>query len=226
MSRTGSASCCPAGCSSLARGRRTVRDWVVDVAIFAIAVGSGAFVLSSTWDRHSTAIAFADIALGAVACAALWRRREHPVAVSLLAVMLSSVSALAAMATLPAVFNAAVRVPLRTLAAIIALAVAATAIFALLYPEVDGRGYGWQVIVGVLLTAVAVGWGLFVRAQRELFRELRERSERKAREAERRRIAREMHDVLAHRLSILSVHAGALRTRVPRCRPIMSRPPG
>jgi signal transduction histidine kinase len=31
-----------------------------------------------------------------------------------------------------------------------------------------------------------------------------------AREAERRRIAGEMHDVLAHRLSLLSVHAGAL----------------
>jgi hypothetical protein len=133
-----------------------------------------------------------------------------PVAVSLLAVTLSSVSALAAMATLPAVFNAAIRVPLQTLAAIVALALAATAIFALLYPEVDGRGYGWQVLVGVLLTAVALGWGLFVRAQRQLFRELRERAEGKAREAERRRIAREMHDVLAHRLSILSVHAGAL----------------
>ena len=32
-------------------------------------------------------------------------------------------------------------------------------------------------------------------------------------EAERRRIAREMHDTLAHRLSLLSVHAGALEFR-------------
>jgi signal transduction histidine kinase len=202
-----------------AGGRRTVRDWIVDVAIFAIAVVSGTFVLASTWDRHSTAVAVLDIFLGTVACAALWRRREQPVTVALLAVTLSSVSALAAMATLPAVFNAAIRVPLRTLAAIAALALAATALFALLYPEVDGRGYSWQVAVGVLLTAVALGWGLFVRAQRQLFRELRERAEGKAREAERRRIAREMHDVLAHRLSILSVHAGALEnagTAVPR----------
>ena len=44
-------------------------------------------------------------------------------------------------------------------------------------------------------------------------RSLREQGDRaadEARAAERRRIAREMHDVLAHRLSLLSVHAGAL----------------
>ncbi|HWI73534.1 MAG TPA: histidine kinase, partial [Baekduia sp.] len=37
--------------------------------------------------------------------------------------------------------------------------------------------------------------------------------EEAARDAERRRIAREMHDVLAHRISLLSVHAGALEFR-------------
>ncbi len=191
-------------------GRRTVRDWVVDAVVFGAALASGIFVLASTWEQHSTAIAVADVALGGVACAALWFRRAHPLGVALLAVTLSAVSALAAMATLPAVFNAAIRLPLRTLAGIVSLAVAATAVLPLLYPQVDGRDYSWQVVVGVLLTAVALGWGLFVRAQRQLLRELRARSEDRAREAERRRIAREMHDVLAHRLSILSVHAGAL----------------
>jgi signal transduction histidine kinase len=190
--------------------RRTARDWVVDAVLFAAAVGSGVFVLASTWDQHSDPVKVADIVLGSAACVALWWRREHPLGVALLAVVLSSVSALAAMATLPAVFNAAIRLPLRTLALVVALAVAGTAIFPLLYPQVDQRGYGWQVTVGLLLTAVAVGWGLFVRAQRELVHGLRERARGEAREAERRRIAREMHDVLAHRLSILSVHAGAL----------------
>ena len=61
---------------------------------------------------------------------------------------------------------------------------------------------------------------MFIRSQRELMLALRERtrqaeSERdlrvsQAREQERTRIAREMHDVLAHRLSLLSLHAGAL----------------
>ena len=75
----------------------------------------------------------------------------------------------------------------------------------------------------MLLTAVVVGWGLFVRARRELVFSLRERAARleaeqrlrveQAREAERRRIAREMHDVLAHRVSLLTLHAGALEFR-------------
>ena len=63
-------------------------------------------------------------------------------------------------------------------------------------------------------------WGLFARTQRDLLRTSHERAQQleaeqrahveQAREAERRRIAGEMHDVLAHRLSLLSVHAGAL----------------
>lgn len=72
-----------------------------------------------------------------------------------------------------------------------------------------------------LFTAMAFGWGLYLRARRELVASLRQRAEQLeadqirnaelAREAERRSIAREMHDVLAHRLSLLSVHAGALQ---------------
>jgi signal transduction histidine kinase len=191
-------------------GRRTIRDWAVDLLIFAVAVGSGVFLLSSTWDQHSSAVAVLDIALGSVALAALWWRREQPWTVALIVIALSAVSGLAAMTPLPALFNAAIRLPLRRVAALTALAVALSPVFGILYPDVQGRGYGWQVVVGLLLTAVALGWGLFVRAQRELVRGLRERAQDEARAAERRRIAREMHDVLAHRLSILSVHAGAM----------------
>jgi signal transduction histidine kinase len=190
--------------------RRTWRDWVVDLILFGVAVGSGVWVLSSTWDQHSSVVAALDIALGSVALAALWWRRERPWTVALIVIPLSAVSGLAAMTPLPALFNAAIRLPLRQVAMVTALAVVVAPVFGLLYPDVQGRGAGWQILVGLLLTAVALGWGLFVRAQRELVRGLRERAQDEAREAERRRIAREMHDVLAHRLSILSVHAGAM----------------
>ena len=74
-----------------------------------------------------------------------------------------------------------------------------------------------------LIPAVVIPWGLFARTQRDLLRSSHERARRleaeqrahveQAREAERRRIAGEMHDVLAHRLSLLSRARG--RAGVP-----------
>ncbi|MFI6782491.1 sensor histidine kinase [Micromonospora sp. NPDC050276] len=76
----------------------------------------------------------------------------------------------------------------------------------------------------LLLAACLVGLplvlGLWVRARRDTLAALRDRAERLEREQEahadrvraeeRTRIAREMHDVVAHRVSLMVVHAGAL----------------
>lgn len=78
--------------------------------------------------------------------------------------------------------------------------------------------------IGTLLTtAVLVAIGFYVGARRDLMASLVERAETAEREQElrvlqgqaeeRNRIAREMHDVLAHRLSLVSMHAGALSYR-------------
>jgi signal transduction histidine kinase len=87
----------------------------------------------------------------------------------------------------------------------------------------DTGDFGTQTIFGLLVLLIAISLGLFARMRCELVLSLRDRAEQaeseqrrrveQAREAERRRIAREMHDVLAHRLSLLSVHAGALEFR-------------
>jgi signal transduction histidine kinase len=68
-----------------------------------------------------------------------------------------------------------------------------------------------------------IGWGMYVRTRRQLVTTLHERALRaeadqqlhadRARTAERTRIAREMHDVLGHRISMLALHAGALEVR-------------
>jgi signal transduction histidine kinase len=75
----------------------------------------------------------------------------------------------------------------------------------------------WQGVVVVLaLDAALVASGLLVRSLRERAREAEERQRlriEEARHAERERLAREMHDVLAHRISLLAVHAGALEVR-------------
>jgi signal transduction histidine kinase len=202
-------------------GRRSARDWVVDSVLFLAAVAVGVSGLVASWSDHDTTLAIADLVLGIVACLALWQRRRHPVGVAALAVTVASFSAMAGGAAPVAVFTAAGRASPRALAAIASMSAASIVIFPLLYPSVGN--FGDQVIFGLLVLVVAIGWGLFTGARRELVSSLRERAERleseqrlrveQAREAERRRIAREMHDVLAHRLSLLSVHAGALEFR-------------
>ncbi len=211
----------PAGLHERPGGRRTARDWMVDVLMFVAACAIGALLLGSTWDEHEGIGRAVDLALGAASLAALWFRRSHAVTVGVLTGLAAIVSAAAGGAALIALFNAALRAPWLGLAAVAALGFAVSAIFPAIYPS--GDGYLADLIVGSLITAITIGWGLFARARRELVHSLRERALRleaeqrlrveQAREAERRRIAREMHDVLAHRVSLLSLHAGALEFR-------------
>jgi len=202
--------------------RRTPRDWIVDALMYAISGGFGIAILGATAAGRADGLVALDVACGVIAFVALWFRRRRPVAVAVLVIVLSCFSALAAGAALAACFNAALRMEPKPLVGVAGLAVAAGAVSAAVYS--DNPGYDWGgLVIGILLTVVVIGWGLFARAQRDLVRSLHERAkwmeaerrlhEEQAREAERRRIAREMHDVLAHRISLLSVHAGALEFR-------------
>ena len=85
----------------------------------------------------------------------------------------------------------------------------------------------WSLIVGggalLLDTVVLVAIGMYTGARRELVASMRAQVEQAEREqqlrvaqgqaAERQRIAREMHDVLAHRISLVSMYSGALAYR-------------
>ncbi len=202
-------------------GRRSARDWLVDGLMYLVALGVAAVALADSWDEHSTFLKVVDLTLGAIAFVALWWRRRYPGQIGVAATLAAGVSAAATGPALIAGFNVAVRGSRRALLTVLAATAVTLPVYPLVYPPSDG--YVLNLVVGVLLTAVVVGWGLFVRARREVIFSLRERAARleaeqrlrveQARDAERRRIAREMHDVLAHRVSLLTLHAGALEFR-------------
>jgi signal transduction histidine kinase len=201
-------------------GRRSARDWVVDSLLFAVAGVVGGITLGHLWDSRSLAVDVLDVVFGSAACLSVWARRSRPLPVVLLGTA-GVFFALAQGAALIAIFNAAERGRPRTLVTAAVLAVAGSIVFPLVNPAAGSIFE--QRFPGFMLTAIAFGWGLFVRARSQLVVSLRERADRseadqqrsieEAGEAERRRIAREMHDVLAHRLSLLSIHAGALEFR-------------
>jgi signal transduction histidine kinase len=202
------------------KGRRK-RDWAIDIAmtLFSLAIGL-VLLFTLPGDRGDTRMVL-DVGLGLAAIATLWVRRAHPAAVGVGATVLSIASSFAGGAALCALFSATVRASRTGLAVVWAVALVTTIIYPLVMPS--GDDYLLELALGMLITVFVIGWGLFARARHQLVLSLRERAARleaeqrlhveQAREAERRRIAREMHDVLAHRVSLLSLHAGALEFR-------------
>jgi signal transduction histidine kinase len=153
------------------------------------------------------------VALGCslVSCALLRWRRRFPVAICLGVLALCAVSASGVAAAI-ALFNVAAVCPGRTAAQTGALAVGLVPVFAFVHPS-GASSAPATVIIAIMMVACAVGWGLFARGLHERALRAGEQAAIRAEQAQQRvreDIAREMHDVLAHRLSLLSLHAGAL----------------
>jgi len=97
-----------------------------------------------------------------------------------------------------------------------------------LWRPYTGLPYGWWLVLLSAAYAALVAWGALIQSNRALIASLheravraeaeRDRQVRAARMLERTHIAREMHDVLAHRLSLLVTYAGAVEYR-PDARP-------
>ncbi|MDX3491115.1 histidine kinase [Streptomyces turgidiscabies] len=217
--------------------RRTARDWVVDFTCFLLAVLVGVLGAVALAEDPNTphAVAAVDQWVGALSCAAVWLRRRWPLGLAVAMLAAGLVSGTAGGAGLVALFSLAVHRPFRYVGLVSGASVVVIPFFYWLRPDPD-LPYLAAVVLSVLLTATAVGWGMFVRSKRQLTVSLRDRLRRAETEAAlraeqaqrlaREAIAREMHDVLAHRLTLLSVHAGALEFRPDAPREEVARAAG
>ena len=211
-----------------AGSKRTTRDWIVDVMCFLAAVVLGAIAFATTHDDTAQHVrdyadwfVMWDIVAGIAACGAVWLRRRWPLGLAISLTLLAVVSSAASGAAAVALFTLAVHRPFRHAAPVAALGLATLPVVLEIFPG-DGQ-YVVNLVLSVLVIVAVLAWGMFVRARRQLVFSLRERAQRaeteqqlrveQARQQERARIAREMHDVLAHRISLLSLHAGALEFR-------------
>ncbi|MEV8355012.1 sensor histidine kinase [Streptomyces niveus] len=204
--------------------RRTARDWAVDALAFAWAVGIWAVLVSrlDTFGYLPDWLVALDAPLGAVACLGLWWRRRFPLTLALIMVPVGALTNSGTGAGIVIILNLALRVPWQRSLPVLCAMIAAVAPYVLIY-SVPYEG-GWAAAVFVLAYfLVFFAWGSALRARRLLVLKLREDADRErteharrlaeSRRAERTAVAREMHDVLAHRISLLSVHAGALAYR-------------
>lgn len=148
-----------------------------------------------------------------------WRRRPVAAAVS---VVLSAFSVLSLGAGLLAAVSFAASQPLRRVVGLGALFTVVATAAALVAPDPDLPLWAESALVAVVY-ALLVLVGLYVRSRRKLVASLVLQAEsarreqeavgESARSGERARIAREMHDALGHRLSVIAMHAGALESR-------------
>jgi signal transduction histidine kinase len=197
---------------------------LANALFFAVAVTFGVLIMSQAVHSSTdplTGRPFAiDVVCGSLACLALWWRRRWPVGVALVAVLLGTFSSSATIAGLLALGSLAVHRSIRPVLLVGALWIPTSILYALYSQRTDALTV--TAVAGSLALA-AMTWGMFIRARRQLLLTLRERAVRaeadqrlhadRARMAERTRIAREMHDVLAHRISLVALHAGALEVR-------------
>lgn len=197
-----------------------------DLACIVVALFLGGLATDAT-AVDSGAYAPANALIGLAAVGALLRRRRFPRAVAVVTFVASAAAPLAGGAAIMSVYTLASRLDRRQALAVTSLSIGPGVVGMVVFPDQES-GQALSALIGLLLTVAAFGWGYAVRTRSLLVESLQERARRaeldqharvlEARKSERARIATEMHDVLAHRLSMLSIHAGAIETR-PTGRP-------
>ncbi|TDE59775.1 sensor histidine kinase [Nonomuraea mesophila] len=182
----------------------------------------GVLTAMSLWSLVDRPTWGLDLAVAAVSLAAAPAQLRWPVSGALTATLLATLSPAATPAASMGALQVAQRRRFPVAAAVTAVGIAAHVVQGLWRPN-SGISFGWWLLLISAAYGAVLGWGALARSRRALLESLRERAHRaeaeqgrrvaEARMGERRRLAAEMHDVLAHRLSLVATHAGALEFR-------------
>jgi signal transduction histidine kinase len=196
---------------------------VVLVGLFAFATVWSTTDVEAMSESRLGAHLLVDVVVGVLALVLVPFRHRAPLLVSVLVIVGSAVSTLAVGAAALALVSLAARRRPVEIAIGGGVFVLSSVLGEGLY-SVDDTTPLWQIVVAsVVVIALVVAIGVGIGQRRALLDGLRERAallerdqqlrEDRAREQERAHLAREMHDVLGHRLSLVALHAGALEYR-------------
>ena len=162
----------------------------------------------------------ADPALGLWSFLLMRYRHRAPARIALLTTAFSFVSTTSVGPASWMVGSLAARSRWRLLSVVAPLSAAGGAFLEWFYPGGDDLPTWAAALFGALVLAVIIAVGFAMGSDRERQESRAEAADREqesrvaqAQAGERTRIAREMHDVLAHRISLVAMHAGALSYR-------------
>jgi signal transduction histidine kinase len=218
------------------------RSLLLDLLLAAVSAIECAFEGGTFADRIGVLPGIGAL-LGVLVGSVLVLRRRWPVAVVLVGIAMTPAQTGFLLSLVGLYTLAASEVPRRITAALAGMNGFGTMLVAVIQfqdnlkdsPDGSGLRMPLTLFVSVLmalgLTGPPVLLGLYVRARRRLVESLRERADglerelellaekaaeraERARAEERTRIARDMHDVVAHRVSLMVVHAAALKAVV------------
>jgi signal transduction histidine kinase len=192
------------------------------MAIAAVGALSAASIGGRQSDGTERPWLLLDVAVGIVATVLILALGRRPVQAAFVVAALAILSPAATPASTAATLSVALKRPLRT-AVLVALAGTIGHLVQGVWRPQGGVDIRWFAVLDVAVHAALLGWGQWIQARRQLLNSLRERARRaeaeqgrrvaEARSLERTKMAREMHDILAHRLSLLATYAGALEYR-------------
>ncbi|MDQ6525497.1 histidine kinase [Nocardioides sp. LHD-245] len=200
--------------------------WYGHLWRYALLLAISALVWSPVADQQADRVPllfWLDVVLGVAAYVLVAFRRRWPVSVAVITVLMTPFSAIAAGPATLATVSLATRRRWWQVIGIGILNLLGGLAYYWVQPTEDTDPWWLTATVSVAVCAAIVAWGMYIGSRRELVWTLRQRAETaeaerdlratQARSTERARIAREMHDVLAHRISQISMHAGALTYR-------------